>query len=76
MSIEDVAIVTKRNRRSKTHHGSPRNPEMVSKIIEWRDKHMMTWQAIGDELNMTRAGARHLYQKWRSWSGVTYKEEE
>ncbi len=73
MSVEDVEIITKRDKRSKTHHGSPRDPKMISKIIEWRDEKGMTLQAIGDKLGMTRAGVRHLYMRWYSWAN---KEEE
>jgi hypothetical protein len=54
--------------RSKTHHGSPRQPDMVLSIINWRDNHGWTWQAIGDKYEMTRAGARYFYCKWYDWA--------
>jgi hypothetical protein len=63
----EAEVVSKKKERSETHHGSPRKPEMVTKIIEWRDEQNRTWQAIGDEFEMTRAGARHLYYKWQDW---------
>ena len=66
--VEEVA--TKKDKRSKTHHGSPRVPEVVLLIIEWRDSGM-TWQAIASELGITRAGVRHQYIKWYEW----YKKE-
>lgn len=65
MSIEEVVI--KKDKRSKTHHGEPRNPVMVLKIVYGRDKLKMTWQALGDKFTITRAGARHLYFRWRDW---------
>jgi len=67
MSIEE-SDVSQKKERSKTHHGSPRKPEMVLRIIELRDKQKKTWQEIGDEFEMTRAGARHLYYKWFIWA--------
>jgi len=73
MSMECLEIAPKKKKEiSETHHGAPRKPEMVLDIIECRDKHHMTWQDIGDIHGMTRAGARHLYQRWHDWS----KEEE
>jgi hypothetical protein len=68
MDAEATVVVSKKKERSKTHHGSPRKPEMVLDIIAWRDKQRMTWQAIGDKFDITRAGARHLYMKWHKWS--------
>ena len=68
MSIEESGIIIKKGRRSPTHHGEPRNPVMVLAILHWRDNLKKTWQEIGDEFNMTRAGARHMYHKWRDWS--------
>jgi hypothetical protein len=73
MSIEEVSVNSKKE-RSKTHHGSPRKPEVTIDIIEWRDKQLKTWQYIGDRLDMTRAGVRHLYHKWYPWS-VTSKRK-
>jgi hypothetical protein len=74
MSVTDEEVV-KKDKRSKTHHGSPRVPEVVLLIIEWRDSGM-TWQAIGSELRMTRAGVRHQYMKWYEWYTEIKKENE
>ena len=67
MSIEEN-IMVKKNKRSKTHHGAPRKPMEVLDVIHCRDKLNMTWQAIGDKLNITRAGARYLYYHWYQWA--------
>jgi hypothetical protein len=66
MSVEE-SVAPKKDKRSKTHHGEPRKPEMVLDIIEGRDKRKETWEALGDKYDMTRAGARHLYHKWYDW---------
>ena len=52
--------------RSKTHHGAPRRPDMVIKIINWYETGV-SWAEIGRRTGMTRAGARHLYHKWVFW---------
>jgi hypothetical protein len=71
MSVVE-SVEFKRDKRSKTHHGSPREPERVRDIISGRDKLRKTWQALGDEFGITRAGARHLYHRWHDW----FKEDQ
>jgi len=64
--IETVKV--KKDKRSETHHGAPRDPVAVLYIIEGRDKSKRTWQSLGDDLGITRAGARDLYNRWYEWS--------
>ena len=66
MSMEYAETIRK-DKRSKTHHGSPRKPAMITDIIYLRDRRLATWQEIGDMLGMTRAGVRGLYYKWHEW---------
>ena len=68
MSIEAAENAPKKlDKRSKTHHGSPRQPGVVYDIIRWRDAGD-TWSDIGEKLAITRAGARHLYVRWHKWA--------
>ena len=71
-NIEPAVQTRKPDKRSKTHHGAPRRPSIVIKIIKWRDKRGMTWAQIGEQLGMTRDGACKLYHKWYPW----FKEVE
>jgi hypothetical protein len=67
MSIIENRAIPKKNKRSETHHGSPRKPLMVMSIIEGRDSYQKTWEDLGKEFKISRAGARHLYHKWYDW---------
>ena len=66
MSIEE-SVAPKKSKRSETHHGEPRKPEMVLDIIEGHDIRKESWVALGKKYGMTRAGARNLYHKWYDW---------
>jgi len=55
------------DKRSETHHGMPRRPLVVMRIITLRDSGL-TWQAVGERLGMTRDGACKLYHKWNAWA--------
>ena len=66
-NIEQGLQTRKFDKRSKTHHGEPRRPEMVVEIIFLRDIKNLTWQVIGDRLGITRDGACKLYRRWHDW---------
>ena len=74
MSMESIEVISKKDRRSKTHHGSPRKPEILIDIIDWRDKKLRTWEEIGQRLGMTRSGVRGLYLKWYDWSKISNRK--
>ena len=66
--MSDVIEVSRRSKRSETHHGAPRDPVLVLTIIEWHDKFKRTFADIGKDLSMTRANVRDLYFRWYDWS--------